>query len=552
MKKIVDIWRNLKKGQKVAIIFAMVFLVLIAFCTWYYTSVIANQNTIIPTKKNPLSTDPGAEEVIETSNSLDVLNQWKPDEYYDSNIINFVLLGFDTNDERRDMSDKGWGEGFAGARPDSIRVISINLDTYTSAVISIPRDTYIQIANTNTKDKINASYMYGRMAAHNQGITKEEEVNKMGIDYVMKTIENVLGGVPMDYYMGVDFDTVVKFVDKIGGVRYDVDITVTHPETGELMLEKGLQTLNGTQAFIYLQDRVHTPGGDMGRTQNHTMFLKAMMKQLVDNHKLVEALKFVIFDESMGTVSTNMSVDQIMSAGYIAKELNLTDINPYTLECRNKMMDGISYVVMDQAARSALIKKVFDYDFPVQPQEQLENTVPKPPTSFTAKGTGDGVVLQWTAGDVHNRAYRLFRNGAVIARDITENMFLDSEPPSGVITYEVQAVNGDAVSPKVSTTVTSGPAAPTNLKASYDASSNVIRLSWDGSGPFTIYKSDGNGSGARIARNINGKQYDDGDVQNGKTYTYRVVAVNDGKEGGAPTVRITVGFEPTQRPTPEP
>jgi hypothetical protein len=178
--------------------------------------------------------------------------------------------------------------------------------------------------------------------------------------------------------------------------------------------------------------------------------------------------------------------------------------------------------------------------------------VPKPPTSFTAKGTGDGVVLQWAAGDVHNRAYRLFRNGAVIARDITENMFLDSEPPSGVITYEVQAVNGDAVSPKVSTTVTSGPAAPTNLKASYDASSNVIRLSWDGSGPFTIYKSDGNGSGARIARNINGKQYDDGDVQNGKTYTYRVVAVNDGKEGGAATVSITVGIETTPTPTPEP
>jgi len=551
-KKLLNKWKGFNKIKKISVICAIAFLILIGTGVWYYSTVIARPDkTLLP--KNSLSNDPAAANVPAEGDSLEELNKWKPDDYYDKNIVNFVLLGFDTNDARRDMSGKGWGEGFAGARPDSIRVISINLDTMTSAVISIPRDTYIQIADTSTKDKINSSYAYGRMAARNKGLNDEEKINAMGMEYVMKTIENVLGGVPMDYYMAVDFDTVVKFVDKIGGIRYDVDIEVRHPQTGQLMLEKGMQTMNGTQAFIYLQDRVNTSGGDMGRTQNHTMFLKAMMKQLVDERKLLDALRFVIFDESMGTVSTNMSVDQIMSAGYIAKELNLTDINPFSLECRNKMMDGISYVVMDQQKRAELIKKVFDYDFTPPAQEHLIDTVPKPPTGFTATATGDGVVLNWKKGDVHNRAFNIWRNGTLIASTIAENMFLDPESPGGSLNYELQAVNGESVSTRVSATVQSGPSAPTNLKAIYNSDSNTVRLTWDYGGDrasFTIYKSDGDGGGARIARNLSDNSYNDGDIRDNTTYTYRVAAVSNGKEGAAATVSITVNIETT--PTPEP
>jgi|GEM_PF-777469 len=544
--KFIKTWKKMKKGQKVAIVLAAAFLVLIGSGVWYYASVLNNPIKTLGPKKNPLSTDPGADKVSEAGDSMDELNNWRADDYYDKNIINFVLLGFDTNDERRDMSGKGWGAGFAGARPDSIRVISIDLDTMTSNVISIPRDTYIQIADTNTKDKINSSYTYGRIAAHQKGLTKEEEINDMGMEYVMKTISNVLGGVPMDYYMAVDFDTVVKFVDAIGGVRYDVDITVTAPD-GTVMLEKGMQTLNGTQAFIYLQDRKHTPDGDIGRTAHHTMFLKAMMKQLVDQHKLMDALKFVIFDDSMGTVETNMTVDQIMSAGWIAKELNLTDINPHTLEVRYANMDGVSYVVMDQQARSDLIKQVFDYEFPVQPQEHLVDTVPAPPTDFTAKATPDGIVLDWNPGDTHNRSYNVYRNNTLIAPGIIEDMYLDTEAPGGELTYAVQAVNGASVSTKVTAAVQAGAGAPTNLKASFDEDTYTVELTWDCSDydSFTIYRSDGNGTGARYARDIRDKSFSDSAVSYGKTYTYRVVAVKDGKESAAATVQIEIDTKVT-------
>jgi LCP family protein required for cell wall assembly len=522
-------WQKLKKGQKAAIIISAAFLVLIGTGIWYYAHVISNPIGTLG-GKDRLKNDPDAQEAAGAT--IDELDKWNPDDYYDKNIINYVLLGFDTNEERQHMEGESWYglEGFAGARPDSIRVISINLDTNMMNIISIPRDTYVRIANTSTKDKINSSYAHGRQAAHTQGITDEKEIDQMGLDYVMQTISNALGGIPMDYYMAVDFDTVVNFVDKIGGVRYNVEMEI-RDENGNLMLEPGDQVLNGTQAFIYLQDRHNTPGGDVGRTQHHTLFLKAMAKQLLQNGKIVDALQLLIFDDDMGTIETNMSVGQLMSTGYIAaKKLNLTDVNPHVLETRSDMMNGISYEVIDQEARSKLLMKVFDYEFAPQEQEDLQDTVPAPPTGFTAQLTGDGIVLSWEPGDSNNNTYNLWRNGEQIATDLTETLYLDTGYASGAVTYELQAVNYTVVSTKITKTVQAGPAAPTNLKAEFDPYTTTIDLTWDYDGDgvtFTIYKGDGDGTGRRLERNIRRESYSDGDVEFDKVYSYWVTAVDD-------------------------
>jgi LCP family protein required for cell wall assembly len=559
MNKVKHFWNGLKRTQKIMIIISIAFLVLIGTGIWYYATVIDSPYTILPSDNNPFD-DPTVLNPDDPDNPGSVLDNFDPEKYYDKHIVNFVLLGFDTSDARRDMPDQSWYgmKGFAGGRPDSIRVISINLDTNTSAVISIPRDTYIQIANTSTKDKVNSSYMYGRLAAHQQGITDDEEIDRMGLEYVMKTISNVLGGLPMDYYMAIDFDTVVNFVDAIGGVKYNVDIEVRHPQTGELMLEKGEQILSGTQAFIYLQDRYNTTGGDLGRTQHHTMFLKAMMKQLLQNGKIIDALKMVILHSNeLGTIETNMSTEQLMAAGNIAaKRLNLNDINPYTIACNNNMKDGISYVVMDQEARSELIKEIFDYDYPVQQQERLGDTVPKPPINFTGSLTKDGVVLSWALGDSYNRAYVLSRNGSQIATNLTETLYLDTGYSPGTITYELQAINGEAVSDPISCTVQAGPTAPTNFKASFDSLTKTVLLTWDYSGhdvTFTIYKGDGDGTGRRIASKIKDRTYADAEVEYNKTYTYWVTAVkSDGTESARTSVSIEtiMGVTPTPLPTP--
>jgi LCP family protein required for cell wall assembly len=547
-------WTAMRKGQKAAVIVALAFLVLIGTGIWYYASVI--DNPIDSLKPNDPIFDPTESKDIEKAKSDDELDNYLPEEYFQNNIVNFALLGFDTNEERRQMDGESWygQKGFAGARPDSIRVVSVNLDTMKASVISIPRDTYVQIADTNTKQKINASYMYGRQAGRKIS-NDEKEINRMGMQYVCQTISNVLGRVPIQYYMAIDFDTIVNFVDEIGGVEYNVEHTIYHPREGFVMLDKGQQVLNGTQVFIYLQDRTSV-GSDFARTSNHTKFLLAMVKQLKQSDKLVEAIKFITLG-GFGTVDTNMTAKEILAAGNLARKLDIdNDVKSYIIEGKGQMMDGVSYVTMNQAKRAQVIKEVFGFDIKAEPDEVLQDTVPAAPRNFTATVTGDGVVLDWSPGDSNNRGYNLWRNGTLIANGITEDMYLDTEYPGGALTYELQAVNGDAVSSKVSVSlnVSGGPGAPTNFKAVYDADDGVVRLTWEYAGDratFTLYKSDGNGTGNRLDRRITSRSYTDSDVEVGKTYTYRVVAVDsDGKESPAATVQITVGASSSPTPTP--
>jgi LCP family protein required for cell wall assembly len=543
MNKVKHFWSNLKRTQKIMIIISIAFLILIGTGIWYYAAVIDNPSRTLGNKPDsPFKDDPGIGQITQAGDADDALDNWVPSQYYDKNIVNFVLLGFDTDQERREMEGYGWGEGFIGARPDSIRVVSVNLDTKQASIISVPRDTYIQIANSSTKEKVNSSYMFGRIAAHNQGITNEKDIDQMGLDYVMKTISNVFGGIPMDYYMAIDFDTIINFVDAIGGVQYDVEQNIYQPTDGQLMLEKGKQTLNGTQAYIYLQDRKNF-GSDFARTTNHTKFLITMVMQLKHSDNLMEALKFILLDNGLGTIETNLSADQLMSLANLSRKMNLSQIQSYLLDGNGDMMDGTSYVVMNQQNRSDIIKEVFDYDFQVQPQENLVDTVPKPPVSFAGSLTGDGVALRWEAGDTHNLAYNIWRNNTQIATNVTEKMYLDTGYTSGVLTYEIQAVNGESVSAKVSATVQAGPTSPTNLTAVFDPTAMTIKLTWDYSGSgvtYTIYKSDGDGSGSRYAHDIKDESYKDTDVEYGKTYTYWVTVVkSDGSESSRVSVQVT-------------
>ena len=270
-------WTAMRKGQKAAVIVALAFLVLIGTGIWYYASVI--DNPIDSLKPNDPIFDPTESKDIEKAKSDDELDNYLPEEYFQSNIVNFALLGFDTNEERRQMDGESWygQKGFAGARPDSIRVVSVNLDTMKASVISIPRDTYVQIADTNTKQKINASYMYGRQAGRKIS-NDEKEINRMGMQYVCQTISNVLGGCH-HYYMAIDFDTIVNFVDEIGG---GVQCRAYHlPPAGRFVMLTRASRYERHPAFIYPQDRTSV-GSDFARTSNHTKFLLAMVTAQAD------------------------------------------------------------------------------------------------------------------------------------------------------------------------------------------------------------------------------------------------------------------------------
>jgi LCP family protein required for cell wall assembly len=111
-------------------------------------------------------------------------------------------LGIDRTVERESLLD--------GYRSDTIALLRMQLDTKTINVLLFPRDTYTYVPIEGKMDKINHAYAYGDM----QGTAVES---------TSEAVQELVKGLPIDYYMVMDMEPIPNIVDDIGGVVLDVD-----------------------------------------------------------------------------------------------------------------------------------------------------------------------------------------------------------------------------------------------------------------------------------------------------------------------------------------
>ena len=133
------------------------------------------------------------------------------DEEFPNKYVNIAVLGFDRNAER---------EQYAYLfLPDFLAVLTINFETNDIALVRVLRDSYVPIivpGLTGVKDKINHSYYYG----YTYGTGPDRDAN--GLQCVLDTLSNVLGGIPIHYYVSVNMDGLAYLVDAVGGVEHRV------------------------------------------------------------------------------------------------------------------------------------------------------------------------------------------------------------------------------------------------------------------------------------------------------------------------------------------
>ncbi len=156
--------------------------------------------------------------------------------------INILLLGADARTPDHN--------GFT----DSINILSIDKKTKQSYLLSIPRDTRVQIAGKDV-DKINHAYAYG------------------DINTTIDTVEDFLD-VRIDYYVVVDFTDFKEMVDTIGGIEMNVPahISAARPELHEKV---GMSKLTGDEALILVRFRQDNDS-ENGRMQRHREAIKAI------------------------------------------------------------------------------------------------------------------------------------------------------------------------------------------------------------------------------------------------------------------------------------
>lgn len=240
--------------------------------------------------------------------------------------------------ERINMLAMGVNDGMT----DTIMVMSWDMKSDSVDVISIPRDTYYHRSDfdSNTEKKINAIYV------------------SQGVKETARAVSDVLFGMKINYYAIIDYDSVKKIVDGVGGVPVDVqrDMYYTDPyDTPPLVIDikKGQQTLDGEHAVQYLRYRHGYVNGDLGRVEAQQVFVRSLYDQCI-KHGVLSSAKLITEN-----VKSDLTVGASVKYAVSAMGLKEGSIDSWTLPGSARYVDDTSYFIQDKDATRAMIGKIY-------------------------------------------------------------------------------------------------------------------------------------------------------------------------------------------------
>ena len=208
-----------------------------------------------------------------------------------------------------------------GGNTDTMLLASYDVTNQKATVMSIPRDTMVNIPYD--VKKINGVYNYGG------GGDK-------GIQALYKEISQLVGFEP-DFQVVVEWEAVGEIVDAMGGVWFDVPRKMDYEDPYQdlsIHLDKGYQLLNGEQAMGVVRFRDGANGyktGDLGRIETQQAFLKAMVEQLLKIENVTKINRFIeVFQKN---VTTDLSFENILwfAKAAIVGGLKVEDVNFVTM-----------------------------------------------------------------------------------------------------------------------------------------------------------------------------------------------------------------------------
>ena len=264
------------------------------------------------------------------------------------NKVNILIMGMDIDEEREDTDREDF-------RSDTILLASVNFTDKKVDLITVPRDSYAYVKNATGKFyKINSAVYFGG------------GIGDKGFMNACDTISILFGGINIDYYLALEMPGLVKLVDTIGGVYYDVDVPVNYKG---IKIKEGYQKLNGEQVLTYCRVRKKI-GTDVDRQGRQFKMIMAVLKQLKNKGQLANIPEIYRSVEDM--TYTNLSLEQICTLAVLATNMDLDkSINHYVLEGEYHSAYGHSLYLIDQGTKVELVKKLFGIDIPIDTEHDL-------------------------------------------------------------------------------------------------------------------------------------------------------------------------------------
>ena len=224
-----------------------------------------------------------------------------------------LLLGIDTGDDGR--VEQG--------RSDTTIVATVNPRDKQTTLVSLARDTYVDIPGQGKQDKLNHAYAFG------------------GASLAMDTVENYLN-IPINHYASINMAGLKELVNAVGGIEVNNNLTFSQDGYDFTI---GKISLDGEQALSYSRMRYEDPNGDYGRQERQRKVIEGIVQKVLSLNSVSN------YQEILTAVSDNMKTD-----------LSFDDMKKIALDYRSAfgkvkqdqlqgtgfMQDGVSYQRVDE------------------------------------------------------------------------------------------------------------------------------------------------------------------------------------------------------------
>lgn len=300
---------RLSIGQKIIVCFSGVIIAL-----------VASGAVFVAAKLGQIDTQEIAQEDIiinkEIEENLDDMGE---------GYLNVALFGVDSRE----------GDLEEGTRTDCIIVASLNKETKEIRMVSVYRDTILDMSD-GTLQKCNAAYSFG-------GPTMAINMLNMNLD------------LDIQKYVTVDFKVIAEIIDLIGGVEIELQeeeiqyLNEYLQETADVagkeahfVSASGLQTMDGVQATTYARIR-STAGGDFTRTERQRLVIEKMVEKIQQSD--LRTINSVI-DKVLPTVSTNFTSSEILSYAQYFAQYTLGENAGFPFDKATDTISGLGSVVI--------------------------------------------------------------------------------------------------------------------------------------------------------------------------------------------------------------
>ena len=255
---------------------------------------------------------------------------------------NFLITGADNNaciDPDSPYAGAFGDRGSFGERSDTIMLWRVNPATSQVAVLSFPRDLWVNIAGRSSEQRINVAY--------------ERDNPQRLIDTIY---QNFL--IEVDHYIQVDFCAFKILVDAVNGVSVPFDFPVRDPNTGLNVTEAGCFNFDGDHALAYVRSRkleyltdngewVQDGTSDLGRISRQQDFIRRTVDSLLAagafNPEVIRAL--IQTSDDYVVVDNELTINKQLEFAGVLQAVNPADITTYQVETKGATIQGQAVLI---------------------------------------------------------------------------------------------------------------------------------------------------------------------------------------------------------------